>query len=176
MRRLTVPLLGFGLVLAQIVVFQVVANPFAGSGAEPADPGRCFADIDLPLEVELEASAITSPGVRSAAICRVLPRRSAERIELSLRASGGARLDGPAAQTSGAVGAGHEASFDLAAVLAKGQPRGTVDVVVTAWIDGLPYERGVTWSLAAEPPATGRVVARASGLAVREIAVGRATR
>ena len=75
-----------------------------------------------------------------------------------------------------AVRAGDEIEVPLGARLAPDALRGTVDVVVTAWIDGHPYERGATWSLTTRPPETGRVVERPGRLSVREVSVGRATR
>ena len=164
---------GFGFLVALLLMTQATADP---PNREVVDAAVCLADVDIPLQVELEAPLTVSPGVAVDAVCQVVSGRTAERIDLAIHPSAGVSLHGPTVRAREAVGAGREASFDLRATLEPGQARGTVDVLVTAWIDGLPYERGVTWNLASELPATGRVVARDRGLSVRELPVGRASR
>jgi len=177
-------LLGFGLLVA---LFSLVTGlQHDADGGLPAsaaldpraigDAGVCLADIDLPLQVELEAPATASPGDQVDAVCRVVPGRTAERIELAARPSSQISLFSRAADAREAVGAGQEISFDVSASLQQGEERGTVDLLVTAWIDGRPYERGVTWNLAPGLPPTGTVVPREGRLPVRELSVGRASR
>lgn len=142
--------------------------------ADPTAP--CVADLDVPLQVELEAAATTPSGLVAEAVCRVVPARNAERIELRVRPTPGASFTGPREFSRDAIGAGRDVEFPLRALLAAGVARATVDIVATAWIEGRPYERGVTWNLAPEAPPEGRVVPRAGRLAVRELPAGRATR
>ena len=96
------------------------------SSPEPAadhDGGVCQADIDLPLQVELEAAPIVSPGVPATALIRVLPRRTAERIELAVRPSHAVSLGGLPGRDAPPLGAGQEATFDLTATLEPGRSR-----------------------------------------------------
>lgn len=191
MRRVVVALAAIGSCLALFAVLTL----HSGAGSQPTtstaglrpsgpapalhgheDGGVCAADLAVPLQVELSAPEMAVPGVRTEAICRVIPARTAERIELALRPSVGAALETPGGRVHPEVGAGQEATFEVAATLAGDAPRATVDLVATAWIDGQPYERGVTWNLAPSPPSTGRVVARPGKLAVRELPAGRVTR
>ena len=165
-------MVGIGLFLALFSTIRAVGTPTE----VPADHATCVADVDLPLQVEIvDAPAVAMAGADTRATCRFVVSGDAERVDVEFRPAG-ATLVGSAEWSQVAVRAGDEIEVPLGARLAPDALRGTVDVVVTAWIDGHPYERGATWSLTTRPPETGRVVGRPGRLSVREVSVGRATR
>lgn len=139
----------------------------------------CAATVDLPLDLSIEAEPLAVPGVPSRARVVVRTLRTAERVEVHLRPSRGAAVDLAPAVEQGPLGAGEERSVELSARLlpnSTGIAVGGVDILVRAWIEGQPLERGLTWSLQSRPPETGRVVARPGKLSVREIALTGVTR
>lgn len=76
----------------------------------------------------------------------------------------------------GAMGEGASWTGQVAARLTSLEERGTIDVVVTAWFEGMPVSRGATWNLVPSEPDPGRTVERNGKLPVREHRVGRVER
>ncbi|MEZ4650007.1 MAG: hypothetical protein R3E97_14700 [Candidatus Eisenbacteria bacterium] len=157
---------------------DLLAAGEAASVADASDSGdwSCAADVDLPLQVEIvDPPSVVSPGTAARTTCRFVAGQDAERVELEFHPIGVTLVSAPEWSQVG-IGAREAVEVDVEARLDTGVKRGTVDVLVRAWIDGRPYERGATWNLSPELPERGDVVERPGRLPVREVGVGRVTR